>query len=157
MTKISELIAANIPLAGTELIEVVQDGISKNAPASELGGASTGDTAWHEIGAAGEPTFTFGSNYGSTFATAGFRKDSEGYVQVKGLVTGVGAAGRTIFTLPVGYRPLADHIFTGQNNSSAGSGQARLDVRSNGEVVLVGAEAVSSWVSLSGIRFLGEQ
>lgn len=39
--KISELPAATTPLAGTELVEVVQSGVSKSVPVSELGGGTS--------------------------------------------------------------------------------------------------------------------
>jgi hypothetical protein len=39
-------------------------------------------------------------------ATVKFRKNKDGMVTIKGLARGTNAAGGTIFTLPVGYRPL---------------------------------------------------
>lgn len=51
--KISEMTAATLPLDGDELLEVVQDGVSKQAPASAFGGASSLKIAFASIGADG--------------------------------------------------------------------------------------------------------
>jgi hypothetical protein len=63
------------------------------------------DTAWHEVGAADEPEFQNSwHNYGYPYATLAYRKDSTGYVHLKGRVIG-GAVDTVVFTLPLGYRP----------------------------------------------------
>lgn len=60
---------------------------------------------YREIGAAGEPAFQNGwANFGGAFSHAGFYKDSEGLVHLKGTLSGPGN-GSTAFTLPAGYRP----------------------------------------------------
>jgi hypothetical protein len=69
--------------------------------------------AWHEIGASGEPGFAGGTtNYGALSAatnteTAGFYKDKEGVVHLKGLVktANSGTNAGLLFYLPEGYRP----------------------------------------------------
>jgi hypothetical protein len=43
VSDISGMVAANVPLAGTELTEVVQDGINKKVPVSEVGGSGLDD------------------------------------------------------------------------------------------------------------------
>jgi hypothetical protein len=43
-------------------------------------------------------------NFGAPYASAGYMKDAEGRVWLRGMVKD-GAAGSTIFQLPVGYRP----------------------------------------------------
>lgn len=54
------------------------------------------------------PTFTNGwSNYGSGFQALQYTRDNSGLVHIRGVVTG-GASGTSIFTLPVGYRPVSD-------------------------------------------------
>ncbi|WP_440118489.1 hypothetical protein [Paenibacillus sp. QZ-Y1] len=45
-------------------------------------------------------------NYGGVEDGAGYRKDSDGYVHLRGLVK-LGVAGAMVFKLPVGYRPKA--------------------------------------------------
>jgi hypothetical protein len=61
---------------------------------------------WHEIGTPGEPYFEnswHNNTSGKTFETAGFYKDHEGVVHLKGHV--LGGTSFTIFHLPPGYRP----------------------------------------------------
>src|SRR5688500_19704332 len=73
---------------------------------------------WREIGGSGNPAFAANfSNYGSGYATVGFRKEDNGVVRLKGLVAN-GVATGTIFTLPSGYAPSLIEIFAVQNNGS---------------------------------------
>jgi hypothetical protein len=91
-----------------------------NQPVAEIGpkgpkgdsAVAAGDTTWHEIGSAGEPVFIpgWGNSPLSTYSTCAFRKDGEGYVHLKGTVTGPN--GITIFNLPQGYWP-AKTLFIG--------------------------------------------
>ncbi len=86
--------------------------------ASTLGTVPSAQTAnsivppenWHMVGAAGEPGFenSWGNSPASppfAFEGAGFYKDHEGTVHLKGLVKG--GSGGIIFHLPPGYRPAA--------------------------------------------------
>ena len=85
--------------------------------ASTLGTVPTAQTAnsivppegWHMVEAAGEPGFqnSWENSAGTVpFALegAGFYKDREGVVHLKGVVRG-GSPGTTIFQLPAGFRP----------------------------------------------------
>jgi hypothetical protein len=73
------------------------------------------NNAWHEVGAAGEPTFgdCGSSNYVSNYNTAewnsiAFFKDANGVVHLRGAATtseNVSSNCSTIFFLPAGYRP----------------------------------------------------
>jgi hypothetical protein len=89
--------------------------------ASTLGTVPTAQTAnsvvppegWHLVGAAGEPGFE--SSWENVpagppfaFESAGFYKDREGVVHLKGVVKG-GPAG-IIFHLPAGYRPASGKV-----------------------------------------------
>tara|TARA_B100001564_G_C20470527_1_gene592415 strand:- start:46 stop:861 length:816 start_codon:yes stop_codon:yes gene_type:complete len=98
------------------------------------------------------PTFgTNWGNYGGTYNTAGYYRDGDGIVHLRGLVTGgsYGSTG-TIFTLPAGFRPGGRHLFSIISNQAHG----RLDIKSTGQVIpYVGA----SWISLDGISFKAEQ
>jgi len=65
--------------------------------------------AWHMVGAPGEPGFENGwanapPSPPLAFEGAGFYRDHEGVVHLKGLVKG-GTSGGIIFHLPSGYRP----------------------------------------------------
>lgn len=86
----------------------------------------------HVVGAFGEPAFAGAwVNYASSpyVQPAQFWRDSSGLVHLSGLVR-AGAIG-TIFTLPVGYRPLVGQpIFI----VDAGPGVARIDVTPDGQV-----------------------
>ena len=76
--------------------------------------------------------------------------DAADIVHLEGLIkNGTNAA--TIFTLPLGFRPPADLIFTAQ----AASGFARVDVYATGVVMTNGyfAGGTNAYVSLSGISF----
>ncbi|ALN64556.1 hypothetical protein GLA29479_3705 [Lysobacter antibioticus] len=62
-----------------------------------------------------------------------------------------GAGGTVIFVLPAGFRPPAQQIYTAVSDSSA---QARVDVKTNGEVLVSQPGAgVLGWLSLDGIGF----
>lgn len=90
-------------------------------------------------------------NFGSGWGVAAYRK-RRGIVYLRGLVkTGTLAA---IFTLPDGFQPNEQRIFTG----FAGTGVARIDVTSAGLVSVIGYGygGSNSFVSLAGIAFLAE-
>jgi hypothetical protein len=112
-----------------------------------LTGPGTLDT-WHAIGAAGEPAFT---NSWSNFTgyVAGFRKNPNGRIFLRGTVTG-GTVTAAIFTLPVGYRPSQQHTFYAPAGVDAGA----LIVQTNGQVYInnyVGGS--NAYVSLDGVHF----
>jgi hypothetical protein len=68
---------------------------------------------WHLVGAAGEPAFAAGvSNAGGAEAPLAFRKDAFGRVAVRGAVVVPSTTNSQIFTLPVGYRPIANQRFS---------------------------------------------
>jgi hypothetical protein len=85
--------------------------------AGHAGAADTATTAnglaapeaFHEIGAPGEPGFLSGAfNYPSgspavSLQTAGFMKDHDGFVHLKGIVQS--GTDSVVFALPAGYRP----------------------------------------------------
>ena len=90
-------------------------------------------------------------NNGGTFAVAGYYKDKENRVQLKGLIKDGNAANTTLFNLPAGYRPSETLVFAVIN----GNGFGRVDVYPNGDVkILLGT---STFTSLSGITFRAEQ
>jgi hypothetical protein len=76
-----------------------------------------------------------------------FGIDSAGDMHFQGIITG-GAIGPTAFTLPVGARPADTKMFL----PVATTGQARMDMRPDGTVVVIGGTpgADLSWLTLSG-------
>ena len=98
------------------------------------------------------PTFgTNWGNFGSSYTTAGYYRDGDGIVHLKGLVTGGSYSDtETLFTLPTGFRPGRRYLFSVISNNAHG----RLDITSDGRVIpYIG----SSWISLDGISFKAEQ
>lgn len=66
------------------------------------------DTAWHEVGAGGEPAFANSwANKGGAYETVAFRHIPGNLVALKGSC-GAGNLNTTIFTLPAAYRPAKD-------------------------------------------------
>ena len=85
-------------------------------------------------------------NYGETYGNALYAKDKQRVVRLSGLVKN--GANPIIAQLPSGFRPATDLIFT----VVSGTGFARLDVKANGNVQLMGSYS-NLYVSLDGITF----
>ncbi len=85
-------------------------------------------------------------NFGAPFSSAGYMLDSMGFVHLRGVIrTGTFAA--AAFTLPAGYQPESDKVFSTSSNNSFGS----LTVTLAGAVVpQVGSDTS---FSLDGIIF----
>ena len=96
------------------------------------GGIAAGSLeGWHEIGAGSEPAFANSwVNYGGVYNTAAFRKTTERVVYIKGLVKDGTIGNVPIFTLPAGYRPVAETVKSTISNGAVG----RIDITANGEV-----------------------
>jgi hypothetical protein len=86
------------------------------------------------------------TNLGGGFNTTEYYIDKESVVHLKGIVKN-GTIGTVIFSLPVGYRPTAQYVFT----VISGTGFGRVDVASNGDVIV--GSGNNSGVSLDGISF----
>lgn len=105
---------------------------------------------YREIGAAGQPAFQNGwTNFGGAFSQAGFYKDSEGLVHLKGTLLGPGD-GSTAFRLPAGYRP-PEALFL----PMAGGGPiaANLIILSGGQVQPTCEGAGACAVGIDGLIF----
>lgn len=85
-------------------------------------------------------------NYGSGFSNALFFKDGLGKVVIKGFIKS-GTLGQTIFTLPLGYRPLTYVFWPVITNT--GVGQLNLNI--DGTVVL--QSGGNAWCSLENVCF----
>jgi hypothetical protein len=95
------------------------------------------------------PNFLPGwKNYGGEYSSAGYMKDSLGFVRLRGLVKdGAGV----IFKLPVGYTPSFRYLHCISNSGESGG---RIDVTVDGNVIHVNGS--NGWVSLDGITFRAE-
>jgi hypothetical protein len=86
------------------------------------------------------------------YAAAGYYKDKENLVHLRGLIKdGNSAASTILFTLPVGYRPSTIQIFAAVN----GNGFSRVDVYPSGNVLILSGG--NSYLSLDGITFRAMQ
>ncbi len=89
-------------------------------------------------------------NFLSGVAPVAYRRVGD-VVELRGAIRS-GTLATTVFTLPVGFRPTAgNHLFA----VVAGPGGARLDVSSDGTVVVRAyySSGTSALVSLAGVRF----
>lgn len=106
-TSCSVSIAGGLAMPGIRTFTAVRTG--DEVYVAELGNVrivvAHVDTGWHEIGDPGEPAFqNFWTNIGGVRAPARYRKIA-GIVFVEGSIT-AGNSSATVFTLPVGYRPM---------------------------------------------------
>ena len=91
------------------------------------------------------------------WAAAGYAKDAQGVVRLKGLVKdGITAVGTPIFKLPVGYRPSENRVFSVATFDGVSLIHARIDVGSNGDVEtgVQDNNVRNTWLSLDGISFV---
>ena len=87
-------------------------------------------------------------NYGVVYNNAGYFKDSNGVVHLRGLIRN-GTIGSVIFNLPAGYRPVSRELFS----TISINGYARVDVNTNGDVIHSSFNGANGWVSLDGLTF----
>lgn len=107
------------------------------------------------------PGYTAGwFDFGLPWFGLGGESDGFGRVFLRGLVSRIGGAlpagAHVIATLPVGYRPLHDHLFNVRGFTPAGGEiSMRLDVLTNGNCIgqFNTAVATSSYISFSGVSF----
>lgn len=97
-----------------------------------------------------DPSFQNGwVNFGSGNPNVGYLKDSLGFVHIQGVVKN-GTNGTTIFTLPVGFRPMNNLIIPCVSNGAF----AILQIFSNGSVTCGGSNV---YVTMDNISFKAEQ
>jgi len=104
------------------------------------------------VGAFGEPAFGAGwKNAGSGLQVVGFYRDAEDIVHLRGGVA-IGGSVLTIFTLPVGYRPLATEEFSAVLDTA---GSALILITPTGDVDLefINSPSTPHTLSLSQISF----
>src|SRR4051812_9527425 len=97
------------------------------------------------------------TEYGGTFAPAGYFKDSQGVVHLRGLVVNAAISTACVFTLPPGYRPGFRGIYPARYYSTGvGEGGIRVDIQTNGCVNAPSVTTAVSWLSFESISFLAE-
>jgi hypothetical protein len=96
------------------------------------------------------PTLLNGFTQYTTY-TIGYRKDVANRVTFKGIYTNT-TNGTTMFSLPVGYRPLVNIYFA---LNAAGTSTTYLYITSSGAVVFAGTTGVK--IDLTGMSFIAEQ
>jgi hypothetical protein len=97
----------------------------------------------------------FWHSFGSGYADPAYRIDRDGIVDLRGALACNSAPDvLTLFTLPVGFRPLAKEVFPIASSNGGGTfaGPAVIEVDPNGNVSVSGMFN-EGFVSLSGIRF----
>lgn len=97
---------------------------------------------WKVIGSGGNPTFSNSWTNIPGISTAAYYKDPHKRVWLRGGVIG-GTFNLAAFTLPTGYRPAGQEIFS--------SVQGRFDVMTNGDIIPQASQ--TGWVSFSGMSF----
>lgn len=104
------------------------------------------------------PTLLNGwKNYSASYQPAGYYKDSQGVVHLRGLISsGTSNTGTFIFNLPKGYRPQKATLFSVLTSNGTVLVAATLEIASNG-VVYLGFAGGNTWLSLENISFLAEQ
>jgi hypothetical protein len=127
------------------------------------GYTSTGP--WRVIGTAGNPSFQGGWSsrtaplYGEAVTAVAFFRDAIGFTHLRGFADGVSQTGTTIFTLPLGYRPVrtTSELVAFETDSGL-TNPSRILIEPNGDVVLASSPqlfigSATGWVCLDGKRF----
>lgn len=113
--------------------------------------AATQPEAVHVVGAASQPAFVAPwAWFGAGWVEPSYWIDVDGWVHLAGLLArGAAVTGSTIFTLPVGYRPAVDRVFS----VNGGAVHQQITVAATGAVRWFQGAGAPGDVSLSGIRF----
>lgn len=90
--------------------------------------------------------------YDTTYNVPGYRKDSMGYVHLRGMIANGTTFNATMFTLPVGMRPEL-RVLCGVQSAA---GFARVDIQVDGTVSCISGGS-TSWISLECITFKAYQ
>lgn len=87
--------------------------------------------------------------YSGGFNAAQYSKTGTGWVYLRGLIRdGTTTGGTLLFTLPTGYRPINEMLFSVANSS----GYSRVNIRSTGDVIVAVCPG-NDWQSLDSISF----
>ena len=151
-------------------VRMVMAGATCAAGEKKLTWASNTKPKVHVVGAAGEAAYqnSWKGYNGPPFGNASFYKDSSGVVHLSGLTCSENSQDPTvctsgtligatvpIFTLPVGFRPASQLLFTTLSYGGSNYEHTRIDVTTAGVVELISPpNGGENWVSLDGISFL---
>lgn len=93
-------------------------------------------------------------NFGGEYSTAGYMKDSNGFVHLKGFIkNGISTRDTTLFTLPVGYRPPEVLVIPNIASNAGAAVPFVLEILKNGSVSIGVINAANTWLCLDGISF----
>lgn len=87
-------------------------------------------------------------NFGGIYRTGQYKKLGD-LVFLRGFVKRSSGSSTTMFTLPSGYRPSQQEILT----SSSADAWCRVDIETDGDVVIFTGGDPTNWVSLNGLVF----
>ena len=142
-------------------VRMVKPGVTCATGEKKLTWASNIKPKIHVVGAVGEPAYTstWKAYDGPPFGNASFYKDSDGVVHLTGLAcrlstpslcTSATLIGGTlpIFSLPVGFRPSSQLLFTTLSAGQANYYHTRVDITAGGQVELIAPpDGGEDWVS----------
>jgi hypothetical protein len=139
---------------GTAVWASITEGDLPTLSATKVTGLVTADTAWHFVGAAGEPAYQGGYGAYSGWTGMHFRKLASGLVVVQGLVISA-TAGGVVCRMPVGYRPYDNIRFLCNASWAASSVEVRgtINTPSLAGEVSVANHTTSSWLDLGSIQY----
>jgi hypothetical protein len=83
----------------------------------------------------------------------GYARDAAGFVHLEGSAFRCGSAGTTIFTLPAGFRPVAQIYLTGIQQAFFTETPTPIEVHADGSVVSSGPVTAGNSASLDGLTF----
>lgn len=92
-------------------------------------------------------------NFGAPYDDAGFFKDANGIVHLRGLVKNGSSGSAIIFQLPAGYRPANSKLFSTIVSGATG---CEMTIDSGGDLYSPSGSASTTWTSLENISFLAE-
>lgn len=104
---------------------------------------------WYNVGDPSVPVFEHSwVNYGGGYSPVGYCLDNQGFVHLRGMAKS-GSMGTVIFTLPAGFAPPYNNLFTITSNGQWDF----LTVSSAGGVTADPGSGSNAYVSLDGISF----
>jgi hypothetical protein len=154
----------------TGAVRMVNAGVTCAASERKLTWASNLKPKVHQVGAVGEPAYQsdWKAYNGPPWGNASFYRDAAGVVHLSGLAcskkfgnpslceVGYLIGGTSpIFTLPAGFRPARQLLFTTLSFGDSQYWHARIDITTGGVVELIAPpNGGDDWVSFDGISFL---